>query len=205
MRSRRMTRSPLPRSPRRTARERPAPSARRRSKCTAASATPGSASPTCTCGARCCRSVCSAVSARASTRSSRTTGSEAAMDFGDSPEEAAFRLRLREWLEDNDPSLPASSTEDAYWEGQAAWHQSLYDAGFFGLSWPKEFGGHELPNVYDAIVDDELAAAGTPPRPSLGYLVWAILEHGSHDIKERFLPGIVNGRDRWCQGFSEPD
>jgi alkylation response protein AidB-like acyl-CoA dehydrogenase len=108
-------------------------------------------------------------------------------------------------LKASDPGLPASSTEDAYWEGQAAWHQSLYDAGFFGLSWPKDFGGHELPNVYDAIVDDELAAAGTPPRPSLGYLVWAILEHGSPDIKQRFLPGIVNGRDRWCQGFSEPD
>jgi alkylation response protein AidB-like acyl-CoA dehydrogenase len=127
------------------------------------------------------------------------------MDFGDSPEEAAFRQRLRDWLKDNDPGLPASSTDDAYWEGQAAWHQSLYDGGFFGLSWPTEIGGHELPNVYDAIVDDEIAAAGTPPRPSLGYLVWAILEHGSDDIKQRFLPGIVNGRDRWCQGFSEPD
>ena len=55
------------------------------------------------------------------------------------------------------------------------------------------------------IVDEELAAAGAPPRPSLGYLVQGILEHGSDEIKQRFLPGIVNGRDRWCQGFSEPD
>ena len=56
-----------------------------------------------------------------------------------------------------------------------------------------------------SIVDEELAAAGAPPRPSLGYLVRGILEHGNDDIKQRFLPGIVNGRDRWCQGFSEPD
>jgi alkylation response protein AidB-like acyl-CoA dehydrogenase len=127
------------------------------------------------------------------------------VDFGDSPEEATFRLRLRDWLRTNNPGLPASSTSDDYWAGQASWHQALYDAGFFGLSWPKEIGGQGLPSVYEVIVDDELAAAGTPPRPSLGYLVQGILEHGNDDIRRRFLPGIVNGRDRWCQGFSEPD
>jgi alkylation response protein AidB-like acyl-CoA dehydrogenase len=127
------------------------------------------------------------------------------VDFGDSPEEAAFRSRLCAWLRDNNPGLPASSTSDDYWAGQAAWHQARYDAGFFGLSWPEDIGGRALPSVYDVIVDDELAAAGAPPRPSLGYLVQGILEHGSKDIRRRFLPGIVNGRDRWCQGFSEPD
>lgn len=127
------------------------------------------------------------------------------MDFADSPEEAAFRQRLRDWLRENNPGLPASSTSDEYWDGQARWHHSLYDAGFFGLSWPKEIGGHGLPTVYDVILDEELAKAGTPPRPSLGYLVQGILHHGSDDIKQRFLPGLISGRDRWCQGFSEPD
>jgi alkylation response protein AidB-like acyl-CoA dehydrogenase len=127
------------------------------------------------------------------------------MDYGDSPDEAAFRARLREWLRDNNPELPASSTDDAYWEAQPAWHQALYDAGFFGMSWPKDIGGHGLSTVYETIVDDELAAAGAPPRPSLGYLVVGFLEHGGEHIRTRFLPGIVNGRDRWCQGFSEPD
>ncbi len=93
------------------------------------------------------------------------------MDFGDSPAEAEFRLRLREWLQHNNPGLPASSTDDDYWAGMAAWHQSLYDGGFFGMSWPEEIGGHGLPSVYEVIVDEELAAAGAPPRPSLGYLV----------------------------------
>jgi alkylation response protein AidB-like acyl-CoA dehydrogenase len=127
------------------------------------------------------------------------------MDFADSPEEAAFRQRLRDWLVDNTPGLPASSTSDEYWAGQAAWHRALYDAGFFALSWPEAIGGHGLPSVYEAIVDDELAAAGAPPRPSLGYLVWGILEVADDDVKARFLPGIVNGQERWCQGFSEPD
>ena len=127
------------------------------------------------------------------------------MDFADSPAEADFRRRLRGWLHDNNPGLPASSTSDEYWAGQAPWHRALYDAGFFGLSWPKEVGGRELPAVYDVIVDEELARAGAPPRPSLGYLVQGILRHGSDDVRRRFLPGIVNGRERWCQGFSEPD
>ncbi len=127
------------------------------------------------------------------------------MDFTDSPEEAAFRQRLRAWLVGNNPGLPPSSTADTYWAGQAAWHRSLFEAGFFGASWPTEFGGQGLPSVYEVIVDEELAAAAAPPRPSLGYLVQGILRHGNDDVKGRFLPGIVNGRERWCQGFSEPD
>ncbi|HEY7106461.1 MAG TPA: acyl-CoA dehydrogenase family protein [Acidimicrobiia bacterium] len=127
------------------------------------------------------------------------------MDFADAPEEHDFRLRLRAWLADHNPHLGPSSTADEYWEAQPAWHRSLYDAGFFGLTFPVEYGGRGMPSVYDVIVDEELADAGAPPRPSLGYLVQGILHHGSGAIKERFLPGIISGRDRWCQGFSEPD
>jgi alkylation response protein AidB-like acyl-CoA dehydrogenase len=127
------------------------------------------------------------------------------MDFRDSPAEAEFRARLRAWLVDHDPRLPTSSTDDEYWARQAEWHTALYDAGFFGLSWPARYGGHDLPTVFDVIVDDELAAAGAPPRPSLGYLVQGITTHGSEAIKDRFLPGLISGRERWCQGFSEPD
>ncbi len=127
------------------------------------------------------------------------------MDFADSEEELAFRLRLRDWLGGHNPGLPPSSTADEYWAGQAAWHQTLYDAGFFGLSWPKEIGGHGLPSVYEVILDEELIRAGAPPRPSVGYLVQGILRHGNEDVRRRFLPGLVSGRERWCQGFSEPD
>jgi len=114
------------------------------------------------------------------------------VDFGD-------------WLTDHNPGLPPSSTADEYWAGQAAWHQTLYDAGFFGLSWPTSVGGHGLPSVYDVILDEELITAAAPPRPSVGYLVQGLLEHGSEAVQQRFLPGLVSGRDRWCQGFSEPD
>jgi len=58
--------------------------------------------------------------------------------------------------------------------------------------------------VYDVILDEELAAAGAPPRPSLGYLVIGFGRHGSPELCRRFLPGMINGTQRWCQGFSEP-
>ena len=127
------------------------------------------------------------------------------MDFRDSPDEAAFRKRLREWLADHNPGLPPSSTDDEYWARQAEWHTALYDAGFFGLTWPKKWGGHELPPVYEVIVDDEVARAGAPPRPSLGYLVQGISRFGTDELCDRFIPGLLDGTDRWCQGFSEPD
>ncbi len=127
------------------------------------------------------------------------------MDFHDSQAEADFRARLRAWIAENNPGLPTSSTDDEYWARQGEWHTALYDAGFFGLSWPARFGGQDLPAVFDVILDEELASAGAPPRPSLGYLVQGILTHGSDPIKERYLPGLISGRERWCQGFSEPD
>jgi alkylation response protein AidB-like acyl-CoA dehydrogenase len=127
------------------------------------------------------------------------------MDYRDSPAEAEFRERLRAWLAEHNPGLPTSSTDDQYWAQQAEWHTALYDGGFFGLSWPSRYGGHDLPPVFDVILDQEVAAAGAPPRPSLGYLVQGITTHGSDALKDRFLPGLISGRERWCQGFSEPD
>ena len=127
------------------------------------------------------------------------------MDFHDAPDEAAFRHRIRTWLGEQGESIKRSHTDDSYWTSLGAWHQQLYDAGFFALAWPKRYGGHELSPVFEVIVDEELARAGAPPKPSLGYLIQGISRHGSDAVKERFLPGLINGRDRWCQGFSEPD
>ncbi|MGW3449587.1 acyl-CoA dehydrogenase family protein [Streptomyces sp. NPDC001076] len=124
------------------------------------------------------------------------------MDFRDSPEEAAFRDRLRGWLTERAGRFPTAG--DAYWARQGEWHRALHAAGFFGLSWPAKYGGHDLPPVYDVILDEELARAGAPARPGLGYLVQGLGRHGSEELRERFLPGMIDGTERWCQGFSEP-
>jgi alkylation response protein AidB-like acyl-CoA dehydrogenase len=125
------------------------------------------------------------------------------MEYGDSPDEHEFRLRLRAWLRDNNPHVTYAT--DAYWNAYPEWHRSLYQAGFFGVTWPVEYGGGGLPAVYNVIVDQELAEAEAPSRPSVGYLVTGIMSHGSTEAKARFLPKLISGEDRWCQGFSEPD
>ena len=125
------------------------------------------------------------------------------MDYRDSPGEADFRARLRDWLAVHAAEFALSG--DEYWTRYGEWHRALYAAGFFGLSWPREYGGQDLPPVYDVILDEELARAGAPPRPSLGYLVTGLGRHGSAELCRRFLPGMINGTERWCQGFSEPD
>ena len=127
------------------------------------------------------------------------------MDFHDSPDEAEFRQRIRSWLEAQGVGVKRSHSDDGYWTALGDWHQRLYDAGFFALTWPEKYGGRDLAPVCEVIVDEELARAGAPPKPSLGYLIQGISRHGSEAIKDRFLPGLINGRDRWCQGFSEPD
>jgi alkylation response protein AidB-like acyl-CoA dehydrogenase len=127
------------------------------------------------------------------------------MDYRDSADELEFRHRLRKWLVENDPGLPAASTDDAYWRLAAEWHRSLYQAGFFGMRWPSSVGGFDLPDSYELIVDEELAAAGAPPKPGDGYLIHALLTHGGEELKQRFVPGLISGQQRWCQGFSEPE
>jgi alkylation response protein AidB-like acyl-CoA dehydrogenase len=127
------------------------------------------------------------------------------VDYRDSPAEAEFRERLRAWLASADrAAFSASASGDEYWHRQGEWHKALYAAGFFGLSWPLAYGGQEKPPVYDVILDEELARAGAPPRPSLGYLVQGLGRHGSEELRQRFLPGMISGEERWCQGFSEP-
>jgi alkylation response protein AidB-like acyl-CoA dehydrogenase len=123
-------------------------------------------------------------------------------DYRDAPAEAAFRDRLRTWLAGRAAAFAASG--DEYWARQGEWHQALYGAGFFGLSWPRAYGGQDLPPVYDVILDEELARAAAPPRPSLGYLVQGLGRHGREELRRRFLPGLIDGTQRWCQGFSEP-
>ena len=179
--------------------------ARPRSRCTVGSATPGSASCTCTSAERCCRARCSA------TRAITCGGWHAVdwgttVDFDDSPEEAGVpaahpRVAGRSTTRGCPRRRPMTSTGRDRRSGTAR----CSTRGSSRSTWPTEYGGQGLSPVYEVIVDEELAAAGAPPKPSLGYLIQGISRHGSDEICDRFLPALISGRDRWCQGFSEPD
>jgi alkylation response protein AidB-like acyl-CoA dehydrogenase len=132
------------------------------------------------------------------------------MDFRDSPEEAAFRSELRTWIEAN---LPEGWSERAPTGGRTeeevmrAWSHKLFEAGYAGLTWPKEYGGAGAPYNHQAILLEEMARAETPEHIGvigLGMAGPTIIAHGTEEQKSRYLPKILSGEEVWCQGFSEP-
>ena len=68
------------------------------------------------------------------------------MDFNYSAEQEAYRMQVRTWLEANQPPplTPEErerANEDLLWERNKRWHKKLYEGGWAGLTWPKEYGG----------------------------------------------------------------
>ncbi|HEX9775824.1 MAG TPA: acyl-CoA dehydrogenase [Actinomycetota bacterium] len=134
------------------------------------------------------------------------------MDFRDTPEEAAFRKEVRDWLEANltgrfeRASLSVGPTEDRI-EMLRAWQQKLDEGDWAGISWPKEYGGRGATLIEQAIFYQEMARAKAPSPINvigLGMAGPTIIAHGTEQQKTRYLPGILSGEEIWCQGFSEP-
>ena len=80
--------------------------------------------------------------------------------------------------------------------------------GYLCVAWPKEYGGRGLTGVEVAVLNEEFARAGVP-RVTRGMGEWlvgpSIIVQGTDEQKAYFLPRIIDGTDRYCQGFSEPD
>jgi alkylation response protein AidB-like acyl-CoA dehydrogenase len=82
---------------------------------------------------------------------------------------------------------------------------ALADAGLLAPHWPRPYGREAAP-AEQLLIDQELANAGVT-RPDIVIGWWAaptILEHGSREQIERFLPATLRGEVFWCQLFSEP-
>jgi alkylation response protein AidB-like acyl-CoA dehydrogenase len=132
------------------------------------------------------------------------------MDLRDTPEEAAFRAELRSWLEEHLPEeLQGHRGGAARFDGPAMreWSRALYDGGYAGLTWPKEYGGGGAPYTHQAIFLEELARAEAPPHIGvigLGMAGPTIMAHGTEEQKARHLAPILSAEEIWCQGFSEP-
>ena len=127
-----------------------------------------------------------------------------------------FRADVRAWLADSMPAdpgflLPETFMEvgtDQQFEFLRDWQRTVYEAGYLGLAWPSEYGGGGQPQVYQDIVNQEMAKARAPFVPNTIGLNWAgplILDMGSEEDKQRYIKNILSAEDIWCQGFSEPD
>jgi alkylation response protein AidB-like acyl-CoA dehydrogenase len=123
------------------------------------------------------------------------------------PYDHPFRAELRAWLEQH-PLGPEPLAEQEKFEFRRAWHRELAADGWVGLHWPVEHGGRGADAFTQFMYYEELALAGAPEpanTPGLILLGPTLMVHGTAELKQRFLPGILTGDEVWCQGFSEPD
>ncbi len=135
------------------------------------------------------------------------------MDLGLTASEQKFRDELCAWLKANLPAKSSQAVKNAssaheYHAYLKAWQRKLYDGGYAGINWPKEFGGRGASFIEQAIFQEELALADAPERMGTigqGLVGPTIIAVGTDAQKKRYLPGILSGDEVWCQGFSEPN
>jgi alkylation response protein AidB-like acyl-CoA dehydrogenase len=132
------------------------------------------------------------------------------VDLRDTPDEAAFRDGVKAWLDANlsDELRGARYGGRRFEELGREWSRKLHEAGYAGLTWPKEYGGAGAPYSYQAILLEETARAEAPQHMGvigLGMAGPTIIAHGTEEQKQRYLSKILSAEEVWCQGFSEPD
>jgi alkylation response protein AidB-like acyl-CoA dehydrogenase len=131
------------------------------------------------------------------------------MDLNFTPEELAFRDEVRRFMRDHLPAEIAHRVRNGLAlraEDYIRWQKILYQRGWGGPGWPKQFGGTGWGPVQMHIFDEEAAAAGAPRTIPFGLKMVApvIMAFGTPAQQQRFLPGILSGDVWWCQGYSEP-
>ncbi len=134
------------------------------------------------------------------------------MDLNLTPSEQQFRDELRAWLQANVPPPWTGSTaaeeKGDYFDFLRNWQKKVCEAGWAGISWPKEYGGRGAAIIEQAILQEEWARAEAPALiNALGlYLIGpTIIAAGTEEQKKRFLQKILSAEEIWCQGFSEPN
>ena len=135
------------------------------------------------------------------------------MDFNYTPEQEAYRMEVRGWLEANQPpplrpEEKERADENFLWERLKLWHKKLYDGGWAGLTWPKEYGGRGATFIEQVIFQQELGRLNLPMGCNvLGVIMTgpALMQWGTDEQKKRYLQNRSSrGDEIWCEGMSEP-
>ncbi len=137
------------------------------------------------------------------------------MDFSLAPEDEAFRDELRGWLDEHLERFLIETDDDEQrvagvpsQERRKAWQRLMNEGGWAAVHWSTEWGGRETTAVQRLIYSELMAEYRTPGMFNTNG-IWQIgpmlIQWGTEEQKNRWLPNIINGDDHWCQGFSEPD
>ncbi|MBP17813.1 MAG: pimeloyl-CoA dehydrogenase large subunit [Gammaproteobacteria bacterium] len=123
------------------------------------------------------------------------------MDIEFSQEDLDFEKEVQDFIENN---LPKGMD---LWTKRGEWFEALRKKGGWDVSkWPVEFGGPGFTPTQRYIFDNEMAKNSTPPQLpfGVGMLAPILMNYGSKEQQDRFLPGIRDSSVNWCQGYSEP-
>ncbi|MDQ6601148.1 MAG: acyl-CoA dehydrogenase family protein [Chloroflexota bacterium] len=125
------------------------------------------------------------------------------MDLNYTTEDKTYRQQVRSWLEENIPKKRPETLDE-----RRVWHRTLYEAGYLGMGWPKEYGGQEARPMEQAIVGEELARANAPASLNglgIGIVAPTLIHHGTEHQKRDHVSKILTAEELWCQLYSEPN
>ena len=136
------------------------------------------------------------------------------MNLTMSPDDQAYRAKFLNWLSQNIPLdvLSGDDYNSQDWDVEVEifrkFQRKLFNAGYAGIHWPKEYGGQSGTLMQHIIVTEELNAK-YPFKMfdslSVGLVAPTLLSRGTEEQKKEFIPKILSGEHIWCQGFSEPN
>jgi len=129
---------------------------------------------------------------------------------------AELRAEVTDWIKHNKPADPGFLLPQTFMEVGSEqvldflreWQHKVWSAGYLGMAWPEKYGGRGLSAAHQNIVDAQMKLARVPICFNVIGLGWAgplILDKGTDYEREKYLKGILNAEDIWCQGFSEPN
>ena len=137
------------------------------------------------------------------------------MDFAFTPEDEAFRAELTAWVAANLPDFNAEGEigdehdpDRRTMLRRQAWQRRMHEGRWAAINWPKAWGGREATVSQNAIYAEEMARAKSPGIYNTNG-IWQIgpmiLRWGTEEQQQRWLPGILDASEHWCQGFTEPE
>ncbi len=132
------------------------------------------------------------------------------MDLSFTPEHTRFQAEVRAWIAEAMPDdLRAKADVDAQFDMSEImrWHRILYDKGWIAPHWPEMYGGPGLDPTARFILSEELEMSGAPPLSPFGLIMVGplLMQFGTDEQRQRYLPKVLSGDEVWCQGYSEPN
>lgn len=134
------------------------------------------------------------------------------MDFDYSEQEESFRREFRSWLEENppdnfDPDTFETIEQNDRFRIKLDWQKKLHAGGWVGIHWPERYGGRGATIMEQTIYQQELGSAGAPGLANplgISLVGPTLMQWGTEQQKQRFIPKILSAHEIWCQGYSEP-